>query len=616
MKALFAAIRVTKPKSSFRMHSTIPFFEITAKVFAASNVRNISVVTGGGIASLAAHLQQTGEIQAKSPSSELATAGNAAAWTRTLKNGRGATGGTLGVGAAEQADTLAYLSSGHALPTVCIVGDNSDGKTGPASFQPVDVSERYRGIYGNNIVKIMPGDPENLRLQLFGLLANLEKSYVAGEPLLVSVPQNMAQKPVSIYPRDEIGLKVPAGYSRPKILSEQAKFQLDQLANAVNEKNARVLFVSGEGLGHAIRLEGEEVHKFTGEVMNKMVGNRITTSDWADMLHGHNHELPPASHNFDTTLQHGIAESNVVIFIGCGPNATLTGLQNGLAHYTNKNTKCFMIDSSPSRLDKWRKEPDIAKGNFTYIQAPIKEALENLDERYWENTISRNLIAGRIADNVRKEVFEGPQEVLGAQKMRDIAIAITQVVEQAEAQGKKIGISVSSGDASSQAALRYRTKPIKPGAVYYPNEGTLGGTLSAAGAMADTGNFDCVVAFLGDGEAGYTPLEFGYLSQAKCPVISIVFNNQRWEAVDKAQRPGIDPQIIKHMKRYGETINASFDKMADIFPNANIKKFSVEGNDLKSISKALQNALEHNGPSIIDVNIRSIARQAVLGKSR
>lgn len=589
----------------------IPFFVAAADLLTSAGLKDFSIITGGGVASFTGHLANAG-VKTQSASGELATVGHALGWARALKPGRSGSGGTLGVGAAQQADPLHYASSGHALPTLVVVGDNSDGRTGPASFQPVDVTERYNDMFAGRVTKFTPGKPEQLRVQLGQAAKQLEEAYVAGEPVLWSVPQNMAAHKVSKYSVDEQLLALELGYSRPKTLSADAAAQLQQMVAAINGDNTRVLFVLGEGLASTIRMEGRQVHKLAGQVMDKIAGNRIATSDWQDMLHGHAHELPPASHNYDAKIQKGVAQANVVVFLGCGPNATLTGLQNGLTHFTQRGTQCFMIDSSAARLNKWKNDGDLKKANISYIHAPMLPALEYLMDKDYEHTRARHEIAGRIASEVHKEVFEGQQQVLGAQKVRDIAFAATHVIEGFQEQGMKVGLAVSSGDASSQVGLRYRSRALQPGSLFYPNEGILGVTLSAARGMADTGDFDRVVAIMGDGEAGYTTAELGYLAQAGCPVVCVVLNNQCWEAVEKARRPGTE-HVAQHMERYGKTVNTHYAKMAAVFPEANMRGFSVEGSDSKGIATALTEALKHNGPSIVEVNIRGLEREKVLG---
>lgn len=605
--------RTITTKAPQAQGSTIPFFQAFAKVLSSAGVGQAAIVTGGGVANLTAHLEEAG-IKTTGTSNELAAVGYAAGTTRTLRT-RGLAGGTLGVGAAQQVDAVDYLSKGHALPAVTLIGDNADGKTGPTHFQPVNAKDRYSRMTGGNVSKITADTPEKLRGQLAKLAGTLERTSINGEATVVSAPQNFMTQHIPIHPLDEIALAQPHGHTRPKNLTSDAESQLDELTNAVNKEGAKVLFVLGEGLAHSIRLEGEEVHSLAGQVMDRIVGNRIATSDWQDMLHGHKHELPPASHNYDPQLQEAVKNSNIVIFLGAGPNATLTGLQNGLQHYTRRTTKCFLIDSSTDRIEGWKHDPDLSKANMSYIHAPIKQALENLSGRDYYNTSTRTVIAERTASAVRQKIFEGPQEVLGAQKVRNIAKAITQQLEKAQQQGLKVALSVSSGDAASQAALRYRETPIPPGNLYYPNEGMLGTNLGAARAMADTESYDVVVAFIGDGEAGYTPLEIGAFSDCPCPIITIVFNNQGWGAVDKAQRPGIPDPIISHMRRYGKLPNTSFTTLAESFTDANIRTFSVKGDQTQNIAKAVQSALEHKGPSVIEIDTRMIEQQSVLGKS-
>ncbi len=124
-------------------------------------------------------------------------------------------------------------------------------------------------------------------------------------------------------------------------------------------------------------------------------------------------------------------------------------------------------------------------------------------------------------------------------------------------------------------------------------QGTLGyGYATALGVMA--GNMDKkVIQISGDGGFMFTVQELATAVQYQLPLVSIIFNDNRFTNVQRQQKEWFDGRVI-----CSDLHNPDFVKMAESFGAAG---FSAQ--DPESLRVAIQAAFKEKGPSIIEVTV-------------
>jgi len=124
-------------------------------------------------------------------------------------------------------------------------------------------------------------------------------------------------------------------------------------------------------------------------------------------------------------------------------------------------------------------------------------------------------------------------------------------------------------------------------------QGTLGyGYATALGVMA--GNMDKkVIQISGDGGFMFTMQELATAVQYKLPLVSIIFNDNRFTNVQRQQKEWFDGRII-----CSDLHNPDFVKMAESFGAA-----GFAAKDPESLRTAIQAAFKEEGPSIIEVEV-------------
>lgn len=124
-------------------------------------------------------------------------------------------------------------------------------------------------------------------------------------------------------------------------------------------------------------------------------------------------------------------------------------------------------------------------------------------------------------------------------------------------------------------------------------QGTLGyGYATALGVMA--GNMDKrVIQISGDGGFMFTMQELATAVQYQLPLVTIIFNDNRFTNVQRQQKEWFDGRVI-----CSDLHNPDFVKMAESFGAA-----GFNATDPESLRKAIREAYEQKGPSIIEVEV-------------
>lgn len=124
-------------------------------------------------------------------------------------------------------------------------------------------------------------------------------------------------------------------------------------------------------------------------------------------------------------------------------------------------------------------------------------------------------------------------------------------------------------------------------------QGTLGyGYATALGVMA--GNMDKkVIQISGDGGFMFTMQELATAVQYQLPLVTIIFNDNRFTNVQRQQKEWFDGRVI-----CSDLHNPDFVKMAESFGANGIAADSPE-----SMRSAIQQAFENKGPTIIEVKL-------------
>jgi len=124
-------------------------------------------------------------------------------------------------------------------------------------------------------------------------------------------------------------------------------------------------------------------------------------------------------------------------------------------------------------------------------------------------------------------------------------------------------------------------------------QGTLGyGYATALGVMA--GNMDKrVIQISGDGGFMFTMQELATAVQYQLPLVTIIFNDNRFTNVQRQQREWFDGRVI-----CSDLHNPDFVKMAESFGAAGFR-----AQDPETLRAAIKKAYEEKGPSIIEVEV-------------
>ncbi|MFK8050556.1 MAG: thiamine pyrophosphate-dependent enzyme [Halioglobus sp.] len=124
-------------------------------------------------------------------------------------------------------------------------------------------------------------------------------------------------------------------------------------------------------------------------------------------------------------------------------------------------------------------------------------------------------------------------------------------------------------------------------------QGTLGyGYATALGVMA--GNMDKrVIQVSGDGGIMFNIQELSTAVQYQLPLVTIIFNDNRYTNVQRQQKEWFDGRVI-----CSDLHNPDFVKLAESFGAA-----GFAANDPESLRTAIQAAFEQTGPAIIEVTV-------------
>ena len=124
-------------------------------------------------------------------------------------------------------------------------------------------------------------------------------------------------------------------------------------------------------------------------------------------------------------------------------------------------------------------------------------------------------------------------------------------------------------------------------------QGTLGyGYATALGVMA--GNMDKkVIQISGDGGFLFTVQEIATAVQYELPLVSIVFNDNRYTNVQRQQKEWFDGRVV-----CSDLHNPNFVKLAESFG-----ALGFSASDPESLRMAIRSAFEANRPSIIEVKV-------------
>jgi acetolactate synthase-1/2/3 large subunit len=124
-------------------------------------------------------------------------------------------------------------------------------------------------------------------------------------------------------------------------------------------------------------------------------------------------------------------------------------------------------------------------------------------------------------------------------------------------------------------------------------QGTLGyGYATALGVMA--GNMDKrVIQVSGDGGIMFNIQELSTAVQYQLPLVTIIFNDNRYTNVQRQQKEWFDGRVI-----CSDLHNPDFVKLAESFGAA-----GFAANDPESLRTAIRQAFEQKGPAIIEVTV-------------
>jgi acetolactate synthase-1/2/3 large subunit len=118
------------------------------------------------------------------------------------------------------------------------------------------------------------------------------------------------------------------------------------------------------------------------------------------------------------------------------------------------------------------------------------------------------------------------------------------------------------------------------------------GYATALGVMA--GNMDKrVIQVSGDGGIMFNIQELSTAVQYQLPLVTIIFNDNRYTNVQRQQKEWFDGRVI-----CSDLHNPDFVKLAESFGAA-----GFAANDPESLRTAIRQAFEQKGPAIIEVTV-------------
>ncbi len=469
--------------------------------------------------------------------------------------------GTSGPGATNLVTGIATAQM-DSVPLVVVTGQVPRPAIGTDAFQETDIFGITLPIVKHSWVIRDPSDIAKVVSEAFFIASSGRPG-----PVLIDIPKDVGQEFFN-YQRVLPGEIIPKGFKRNGEIND---CDINKAIKLIEDSERPLLYVGGGAISSGAHDEIKTLAKnyqipVTTTLMGKgAFDEKDNLSVGMLGMHG------TAYANFAVT------ECDLLIAVGARFDDRVTGKLDTFA----PNAKVIHIDIDPAEVNKNRRVDvaivsDVSKAVLKINEQSLKNKftcqtknwLEKID--YWKNK--------HPLYNPPKEGEIYPQEVL--LKVRELS--------------PEAYVTTDVGQHQMWAAQYLRNSPRKW--ISSAGLGTMGFGLPAAiGVKAALPNSD-VICIAGDASVLMNIQELGTLSQYGLKVKLIIINN-RWQGmVRQWQESFYDERYSSSDMSCGEP---DFVKLAESF---GVKGYLIS--DRKQLQNELKNALDYDGPSLINILVR------------
>jgi len=271
--------------------------------------------------------------------------------------------------------------------------------------------------------------------------------------------------------------------------------------------------------------------------------------------------------------------ADLVIFMGCRAGSTTMSRWEA----PKPGTRVVHFDSDPMVIAAIYPTEIGVVGDLRLSLAEVNEVLDARDQR------AGNFGGAAAVADIKKRKFEIFNRFAQSRKT---PIRPERVIDAMMKVLPEDAIVLSDPGTSCPYFNAYYELPL-PGRYYITNRahGALGFSLSAALGAWYGRPTSKIVALMGDGSFGFTCGELETVTRCNAPITYIVFSNASFGWIKASQH-------ADHEKRY---YNVDFNRVdqAAVASAYGVKSWRVENPD--DLEKILKEAVEHDGPTLIDV---------------
>jgi len=469
--------------------------------------------------------------------------------------------GTSGPGATNLVTGIATAQM-DSVPLVVVTGQVPRPAIGTDAFQETDIFGITLPIVKHSWVIRDPSDIAKVVSEAFFIASSGRPG-----PVLIDIPKDVGQEFFN-YQRVLPGEIIPKGFKRNGDIND---CDIKKAIKLIEESERPLLYVGGGAISSGAHDEIRTLaNNYQIPVTTTLMGKGAF--DEKDKLsvgmlgmHG------TAYANFAVT------ECDLLVAIGARFDDRVTGKLDTFA----PNAKVIHIDIDPAEVNKNRRV-DVA------IVSDVLKAVLKINELSLNNkfTCKTKNWLGKIDFWKNKHPLYDPP-IEGEIYPQEVLLKLRELSSEAY-------VSTDVGQHQMWAAHYLRNSPRKW--ISSAGLGTMGFGLPAAiGVKAALPNSD-VICIAGDASVLMNIQELGTLSQYGLKVKLIIINN-RWQGmVRQWQESFYDERYSSSDMSCGEP---DFVKLAESF---GVKGYLIS--DRKQLQNELKNALDHDGPALINILVR------------
>ena len=444
----------------------------------------------------------------------------------------------------------AYMDS---VPVVAFTGQVSTAMIGKDAFQEADIKGITMPITKHNYLVIDINDLARIVKEAF----HIARTGRPG-PVLVDLPVDVMKDIAEFEYPQEVNLP---GYN---IIDEIEDDQLEKAAEVINKSKSPVVFAGG---GVIISGAADDLKEFAQKAKIPVITTLMGMGAYPI-----NDELSlgmPGMHG-SRYANYALTETDLIIAIGARFDDRVTGKLDTFA----PKAKIIHIDIDPAEISKNVDTLIPLIGDAKEILSSLIPLVRETDKSDWLQQI----------ETWKKEHplhFENDSDEIKPQ-------AVIQELDKLT-EGK--AVIVTEVGQHQMWAAQYYNYSLPRNFLSSGGLGTMGYGLPAAiGAQLGRPD-DMVIDISGDGSFQMNLQELATISNYNLPVKVVILNNGTLGMVRQWQE-------LMFEKRYSSTMlkNPDFVKLAEAFGI-----YAIRVDDKNDLSEALQKALDHDGPVLMDI---------------